>query len=68
MLRVKSLTGSALRAERDRRHLTQAEAAAQAGVAKRTWQLWESAEEVIPQPKHRRALVAWLESEAEAVA
>lgn len=65
MLRVKPPTGRELREERDRRNLTQAEAAAQVGVSKRTWQGWELDGEVVPQPRHRRALVAWfIEREA----
>ncbi len=59
-LRVKSVTGSALKTARDDRILSQQEAATQVGVSVRTWQLWESAEEIAAHPKHRRALLAWL--------
>lgn len=65
-LRVKWVTGAELRDERERRHLTQVEAAAQVGVAPRTWQLWESTDEQIPRAKHRRALIAWLTEEVAA--
>lgn len=58
-LRVKYVLGADLREERDRRNLTQKEAAEQAGVAVRTWQLWELGE-VTPRAKHRRALINWL--------
>lgn len=66
-LRVKFVLGSELKDERDRRHLTQEEAAVQVGVSTRTWQLWENAEEVMPRAKHRRALIDWL-SQTEAAA
>lgn len=59
-LRVKCVFGSELREERDRRNLTQAEAAAQVGVSTRIWQLWESDEPPTPRAKHRRALLEWL--------
>jgi hypothetical protein len=62
-LRVKYVFGSDLRAERERRHLTQEEAAAQVGVSTRTWQLWERGQEVVPRAKHRRALVDWIAQE-----
>lgn len=64
-LRVKFVFGSELKEERDRRNLTQKEAAEQAGVSTRTWQLWELGE-VTPRAKHRRALIAWLETEEQA--
>lgn len=59
-LRVNLVFGSGLRDEREARHLTQEEAAAQVGVSTRTWQLWESGELVVPRAKHRRALIDWL--------
>lgn len=60
MLRVNPPTGQELREERDRRNLTQAEAAALVGVSRRTWQGWELNGQVVPQPRHRRALLVWL--------
>lgn len=63
MLRVNPPTGRELREERVARNLTQAEAATQVGVSKRTWQGWELDGEVVPQPRHRRALVDWLATE-----
>jgi len=65
-LRVKYVMGSELREERDRRNLTQEEAAGQVGVSTRTWQLWENGGEVTPRAKHRRALVDWLAASEEA--
>ena len=62
-LRVKCVFGPELRDERERRHLTQVEAAAQVGVSHRTWQLWESDEPGTPRATHRRALLAWLQAE-----
>lgn len=61
-LRVKFVVGSELKQERDRRHLTQDEAAEQVGVSTRTWQLWELGA-VMPRAKHRRALIDWLNSD-----
>jgi transcriptional regulator with XRE-family HTH domain len=43
------------------RHLTQKEAAKEIGVAERTIQAWLGDDAIIPHPRHRRALVAWLE-------
>lgn len=60
MMRVNPPTGQDLREERERRHLSQAEAAVQVGVSKRTWQGWELNGAVVPQPRHRRALLAWM--------
>ncbi len=56
-------TGYQILNERDRRHLTQAEAAEQAGVSLRTWQNWEArgAARIEARPRLRRALVAWLD-------
>lgn len=62
-LRVNLVFGLALREERDRRFLTQEEAAAQVGVSTRTWQLWESDELVVPRAKHRRRLFEWLNAD-----
>ena len=59
-LRVKCVFGGDLRQERERRHLTQEEAALEVGVSTRTWQLWESSSPQWPRAKHRRALVDWL--------
>ena len=47
-----------MRAARDARHLTQAEAAAQLGVSTRTLQNWEG-RAGWPRARHRRALLAW---------
>lgn len=52
--------GEAVRAERERRNLSQVEAAAEIGVSERTLQAWEN-EGVTPWPRHRRAILAWLE-------
>lgn len=52
-----------LREARERRLLTQEEAAAQVGVAPRTWQNWEAGT-VVPRAKHQRALLDWLEEAA----
>lgn len=54
-----------LREERQRRDLTQPEAAEQVGVSLRTWQGWESGE-AFPQARHRRALRSWLADEVAA--
>lgn len=62
-LHVNPPTGQELRAERKQRHLSQAEAAAQVGVSKRTWQGWELNGDVVPQPRHRRALVDWFNAD-----
>lgn len=43
------------------RHLTQVEAAAEIGVSVRTLQYWLSKEAPVPQPRHRRAILNWLE-------
>ena len=59
-LRVKYVLGADLRSERDRRNLTQEEAAEQVGVSTRVWQLWESNSPPTPRAKHRRALSEWL--------
>ena len=66
MLRVKPGSyGDAVRATRDRRNLSQAEAAREIGVSERTLQGWEIAD-VVPQPRHRRAILEWLDDEDEA--
>lgn len=66
MLRVKPTSfGDAVRAERTRRNLSQAEAAAQLGVSERTLQGWET-EDVTPWPRHRRAIMEWIASDEEA--
>jgi transcriptional regulator with XRE-family HTH domain len=67
-LRVKYVLGPELKEIRERLNLTQKEAAEEAGVAYRTWQLWESDTEVMPRAKQRRALVAWLQSKETEVA
>lgn len=65
MLYVNSLGfGAAVRKERDRRHLSQQEAAREIGVAVRTLQGWEISD-VVPHPKHRRAVIEWLGHEEE---
>jgi transcriptional regulator with XRE-family HTH domain len=62
-LRVKFVTGERVREARERRLLTQEEAAAQIGVAPRTLQNWEAGA-VTPRVKHQRAILAWLEEAA----
>lgn len=63
MLRVKPTSwGETVKSERDRRHLSQREAAAELGVSERTLQGWEI-DDVTPWPRHRRAILAWLEQE-----
>ena len=63
MLRVKPTSwGQTVRAERNRRHLSQKEAADELNVSERTLQSWEIGD-VTPWPRHRRAIVAWLEQE-----
>lgn len=61
MLRVKPYNdfGSAVRRERERRNLSQKEAADELGVSERTLQAWET-EDVVPWPKHRRAIIEWV--------
>lgn len=65
-LRVNPQFGEAVRRVRLERHLSQVEAAAEIGVAVRTLQQWELNFDVMPHPKHRRAIIAWLNGEAEA--
>lgn len=61
MLRVKPGTyGEAVRAERERRNLTQAEASVELAVSERTLQAWEN-EDVVPWPRHRRRILEWIE-------
>lgn len=63
MLRVNPLSfGRAVRTERDRRNLSQKEAALELGVSERTLQDWE-AKDVVPQPRHRRAIIEWVGAE-----
>jgi transcriptional regulator with XRE-family HTH domain len=47
--------------EMQRRHLTQRETAQELGVSYRTIQTWFSRGVPTPQPRHRRAIIAWLE-------
>ena len=61
-LRVKCAPADIRRA-REARLLTQQEAAAQIGVAPRTFQNWEAGA-VTPRAKHQRALNEWLEQTA----
>ena len=51
-----------IRRVREERMLTQEEAAAQIGVASRTYQNWEAGN-VTPRAKHQRALVEWLQQD-----
>lgn len=63
MLRVKCVPRpDEIQTTRLGRMLTQEEAAAQVGVAPRTWQNWEAGT-VTPRAKHQRALVAWMAGE-----
>jgi DNA-binding transcriptional regulator YiaG len=67
-LRVKELESSfseAIRQGREQANLSQVELAALLGVSPRTVQYWEAGQ--IPQPKHRRAIAAFLD-ELEAAA
>jgi len=68
MLHVKPESyGEAIRAARTRRNLTQVEVARELGVSERTLQAWEI-DDVIPQARHRRAIIDWLASESEEAA
>jgi transcriptional regulator with XRE-family HTH domain len=58
--------GQTLREEITSRHLSQREAAIEIGVSYRTLQSWLSDTEIVPQPKHRRAILAWLNERAAA--
>lgn len=49
-----------------RRHLSQREAAEQLGVSERTIAYWFSGAAPTPQPRHRRAIVAWLNGDEDA--
>lgn len=49
--------------EIERRHLTKRETAEQLGVSERTIVYWFSAEGPTPQPRHRRAILAWLQAD-----
>ena len=64
MLRVNPLSlGEEVRKTRERRHLTQLEAARELRVSQRTIQAWEC-EDVMPQPKQRRRILQWIEEAA----
>lgn len=65
MLRVKPLAEE-IREAREEAHLSQVELARQLGVSPRTVQNWEAGK--TPQPKHRRAVEAFLGERAEAAA
>jgi DNA-binding transcriptional regulator YiaG len=58
--------GQTVRIARERANLSQVEFAARLGVAPRTVQYWEAGN--IPQPKHRRAIAAFLAEAEEPVA
>lgn len=58
---------SKIRTQRDALNLSQLEAAALVGVSERTWQSWETGN-VIPQPRHRRLLDAFLDGKLSEVA
>ena len=60
MLRVKFVSGEELKAERDRRALTQEQVARQLGVATRTLQNWEAGT-AEPRARHRRTIAEWYE-------
>lgn len=49
-----------LRARRDERMLSQAEAASELGVSRRIYQAWESGEVTSPRPRLRRRIEEWL--------
>lgn len=51
--------GELLREARQRANLSQVELADKLGVAPRTVQYWEAGR-IVPQPRHRRALVEFL--------
>jgi transcriptional regulator with XRE-family HTH domain len=55
-----------LRTARDAANLSQAELADLLGVSTRTVQYWEAGK--VPRPKHRRLILAFLESEEEVAA
>jgi DNA-binding transcriptional regulator YiaG len=60
VLRVKGQSvAEALRVGRDTANLSQKEMAALLGVSSRTVQYWEAGK--VPQPRHRRAIVAFLQ-------
>ena len=68
MAHVKSQElGRALRAARVERHFSQVELAEIIGVSERALQGWETGA-VMPQPVHRRAILAWLFTETADVA
>lgn len=50
-----------LLAEIENRNLSKREAAEQLGVSERTVIYWSSVQAPTPQPRHRRAIVAWLD-------
>jgi transcriptional regulator with XRE-family HTH domain len=52
--------GERIRLAREAASITQVELAAQLGVSPRTVQNWETSDRM-PQPKHRRAIAAFLE-------
>ena len=56
-----------IREAREQADLTQVELAAKLGVSPRTVQGWESGANT-PQPRHRRAIAAWLDEEQAATA
>lgn len=57
-----------LLAEIDNRNLSKRETAEQLGVSERTLIYWSSEQAPTPQPRHRRAIVAWLENGQEVAA
>ena len=60
---IKGLDWAVIREARAAKHLSQQEAADELGVALRTYQNWETPSGPRPQPRHRRALLAWLDEE-----
>ena len=52
-----------LLAEIENRHLSKREAAGQLGISERTIIYWSSEQAPTPQPRHRRAIVAWLDED-----
>jgi DNA-binding transcriptional regulator YiaG len=62
MLRVKPVSlGEVVKKAREERHYSQAEVGQILSVSTRTVQNWEAGAK--PQPRHRRAILAWVNEE-----